>query len=205
MTEGEKKSLKDKIRARLKGELLCIQSRAQQASAQAKLFAKTSSYQSSPSLQKLTNEYASIDRVARMDLKGDEPEDVLSSQLLQTFTFPNEKFYLRDLGLMLRDIHYLHPAYTLREHNCYWFARSLVDVFMAMKHPTSTAPDNTVSQPGALRMAHRMHYNIIKPNPAEVAGMVSRIETAIEEDDKLVSGIVLLCFLIDFPDVKSCR
>lgn len=116
----------------------------------------------------------------------------MGTSCLGTFTFSDKKFYLRDLGLMVREIHKFHPEFVLGKYDSYWFCRTLMDVITEMKNPTSTTK-GLEKKAGSLSLRHFPTLRLIQSNPAQVTQLVTEIKAEIQKSDQRVSHHILIC------------
>lgn len=185
MNDDEKRTMTEQLRAKLKEELKQIKLRTDRYITPSNNFSM-----SSRAMKSDPPPLVALDKIFRVDLKdGSEPtEHSLNAICLDTLTFDTRKLYLRDLVIMVREIHAIHPEYSLRQYNCYWFARTLADILTMIKNPTTDTPKTVDEKAGCVSGIPTRLARVVQSNPTEVTHLVIKIESAIMEDDRRVSN-----------------
>lgn len=125
---------------------------------------------------------------------------------LATYTFGKPGaplFTLRDLGLMTYIIHEKYQAYDWKERNCYWFARTMMEIIATIFLPGPSGM--TKIDPRAGRAGYNTSkYTSYTPNQTksqEVEELVQQIKQAIESDNERVRNFLYILISLLFSDI----
>lgn len=197
MTDADKISFRKTLANKLREELKLVESRCNR-------------YYSVPgrgppvNLNHKPQPLLASDMITRVDISDNvEPTpESFKAECLETLTFDKPgapKFYLRDFGLMVLEIHNRQPNWSLRAYNSFWFARTLGDVITAMRNPQTQSPELVNKLAGCLANIGGFG-RIVRSNQAEVSELIVKIKDAIRANDQMVSYLCIpVCQLPHFP------
>ncbi|PPQ73008.1 hypothetical protein CVT26_014684 [Gymnopilus dilepis] len=112
------------------------------------------------------------------------------AELMATYSNFHIPFYLRDLAIITGVLSDYSETYLLLLQQCYWMARTIVNVVVEMYQPQPPYGITTAAfaRAGRLTVASFLG-SINKDNPREVAHLVDTIKDSIDKDNKKIEAV----------------
>lgn len=126
---------------------------------------------------------------------------------LYTYTFqPSDKpFTVRDVGIIANVVHKSETAYSWKTRNCYWFARTIVDVIKEVANPTEK-PHEGARWAGRAGLSNAISFNLGKRSrrseSPSVGALVHEVRKTIAENNQKVRQPFVSSLLLVFDILR---